>query len=68
MATVARKKINLAESKTDTTIAYRARIIEQAFDRKIAQGREDMKMGRFTVVNKETNALFVEEMKKELCL
>ncbi len=68
MTAIAHKKINTITSSLGTEKKYHTNFIEQEFDRKIAQGQEDMKMGRFTMVNKETNAIFIEKMKKELLI
>ncbi len=41
-------------------------LIERDIDRGIEEGREDIRQGRYTVMNSETNKVFIDELAKEL--
>ena len=43
-----------------------ARLVERELDRKIDQGRQDIKNGNFTLVNEQTTTAFITYLSKKL--
>ena len=43
-----------------------ARLVEQDIDEKIAEARDAIKVGRYTVVNKKTTEEFIQRMAKKI--
>ena len=57
-------KNGISSQKTRENII--ARLVEQDIDEKIAEGREYIKAGRYTVVNKQTTEEFIQRMAKKI--
>ena len=43
-----------------------ARLVEQDIDEKIAEARDAIKVGRYTVINKKTTEEFIQRMAKKI--
>lgn len=57
-------KNGISSHKTRENII--ARLVEQDIDEKIAEGRQAIKEGRYTVVNKQTTEEFIQRMAKKI--
>ena len=62
------KQVNsgLSSSKAEAEQQLMANLVEREIDRRIAQGRQDIKEGKFTPVNEQTTAEFTCRLSKQI--
>lgn len=56
----------LSSSRIEAEHKLAANLVERELDRKIAKGRQDIKDGNFTSVNKQTTTEFIAYLSKKL--
>ena len=56
----------VSQSKVEAEKKLMDELVERELDRKIAKGKEDIREGKFTVVNEQTTAEFVSQLSKKI--